>query len=191
MKKRARKSANNSRTSRKVWTVICLVLVWAVAIAVRSDAIYRIYPLDYQESIDAYGTEYGIDPYFISAVIYAESGFDEQAVSQKGAVGLMQIMPETGEWAAQKVGIEDYTEAMLGTADTNIQIGCWYLGYLNDLFEGDARKILAAYNAGPANVQEWTEDDGSLESIPYEETENYLEKVQRYYEIYKRLYNDF
>jgi soluble lytic murein transglycosylase len=103
----------------------------------------------------------------------------------------MQIMPDTGAWAAGKMGIEGYSADMLSDPSVNISIGCWYLRYLSDLFDGDMRKVLAGYNAGPANVQNWVNSEGALDNIPYEETERYLEKVLRYYEIYKGLYSNF
>ena len=80
---------------------------------------------------------------------------------------------------------------MLSDPSTNIRIGCWYLGYLGGLFDADARKVLAAYNAGPSNVQQWLETDSALQDIPFEETEKYLERVQINYEIYQGLYDTF
>jgi soluble lytic murein transglycosylase len=170
---------------------VCLLGICIAAVFLRTTVLYRIYPLDYEEEIAEWSRTYTINEYLVCAVICAESRFDETAVSPKGAVGLMQIMPDTGEWAAGKIGIEGYSDQMLTDPNTNIRIGCWYLSYLDDKFSGDARKVLAAYNAGPANVQEWLETDEALENIPFEETENYLERVQRNYEIYKGLYDVF
>jgi soluble lytic murein transglycosylase len=87
--------------------------------------------------------------------------------------------------------LEGYTADKLSDAKTNIAIGCWYLNYLGGLFDGDMRKVLAGYNAGPNNVQNWLNSEGKLDNIPYEETEQYLERVLRYYEIYRGLYSDF
>ncbi len=188
---RRRTSARDDYKKRKAWTIVCLILVCAAAILLRGVAVYKLYPLKYQEQIKQYSEVYNIDAYFVSAVICAESGFDQQAISSKGAIGLMQIMPDTGEWAAGKIGIENYSLSVLNEPDTNIQIGCWYLGYLRDKFDGDPRKVLAAYNAGPSNVGDWLVEDSGLENIPFEETDSYIEKVQNNYEIYKGLYNDF
>ncbi len=186
-----RRKTGDSPKKRKIWTVVCLVGICIAAVLLRTTILFRIYPLDYEEEIAEWSRTYTINEYLVCAVICAESGFDEAAVSPKGAVGLMQIMPDTGEWAAEKIGIEDYSVDELTDPDMNIQIGCWYINYLDEKFGGDVRKVLAAYNAGPANVQEWLESDGALENIPFEETENYLERVQRNYEIYKGLYDVF
>ena len=186
-----RRKAGDMPSKRKLWTVICLVVVCIAAFILRASIVYKIYPLEYQQEIAQWSDTYTIDAYLVCAVICTESGFDETAISPKGAVGLMQIMPSTGEWSAQKIGIEDYSNDMLLDPETNIQIGCWYLSYLGGLFESDARKVLAAYNAGPAKVQEWVESDSLLQNIPYDETKNYLERVQRNYEIYKGIYDEF
>lgn len=175
----------------KLWTVLCLVIVCAAAIVLRGVLVYRVYPLDFKENIAASSKKHDVDKYLVCAVIYAESHFNEKAVSRKGAVGLMQIMPDTGEWSAGKMGLESFDGDQLTDPEVNISIGCWYLGYLSGRFEGDTRKILAAYNAGPNKIQEWFDSEGRLGSIPYKETEDYIEKVQRYYEIYKGLYKDF
>ena len=173
-----------------MWTIICLVLVCAVAVALRINLIYKLYPIKYEEEIALYAETYTIDEFFVCAVIYAESHFNAEAVSGKGAVGLMQVMPETGAWAAKKIGIDGFTDDMLNDPGTNIQIGCWYLNYLTNMFDGDARLVLAAYNAGPSNAREWITEDGELD-VQFDETKDYLEKVQRYYEIYRGLYKEF
>lgn len=191
MTKHRKKRGNAAAIKRRVWTIVCILLVCAIAFVLRTVIVYELYPLEYQDEIKNYGAEYAIDKYLVCAVICAESHFDEQAVSPKGAVGLMQIMPGTGEWAAGIIGIDGYTEDMLNDPGVNIHIGCWYLRYLSDMFGGIDQHVLAAYNAGPANVQNWIDDDCSLEDIPFEETENYLEKVEKYNDIYKGLYNDF
>jgi|APSaa5957512576_1039674.scaffolds.fasta_scaffold40542_2 soluble lytic murein transglycosylase len=177
-------------TKMKIWTVLCILLVCATAFVVRGVLVYKIFPLDYEESIIKYSEEYEIDKYLVCAVIFAESGFDDTARSSAGAVGVMQIIPGTGEWAAEKIGIESYNEQMLLDPDINIRIGCWYLSYLGAKFENDSEKFLAAYNAGPSKVEEWIDSDGTLREIPYEETENYVLRIKRYYNIYKGLYND-
>ncbi len=177
---------NRSRT----WTIICVVLVCAIALLLRGVIVYQIYPLKFVDEIKQYSGEYAQDPYFVSAVICTESGFDETAVSSRGAMGLMQIMPDTGAWAAEKIGIADFTTEMLNQPDVNIRIGCWYLNYLSDMFGGDVDKVMAAYNAGPNNVIEWA-GDGKLTDIPFGETKDYLKKVTRNLQIYKGLYDEF
>lgn len=184
-------NAQKSGLSLKTWTIICLVLICIIAVILRGIVVYKLYPLEYKEEIAASSDKYSLDKYMVSAVICTESHFNDAAKSPKGAVGLMQVMPETGKWAADKMGLEDYTDSKLSDPDVNIEIGCWYLHYLKEMFGDDKRKILAAYNAGPANVKDWTKSDGTLSDIPFEETQQYLNRVLRYYEIYKGLYKDF
>jgi len=109
-------------------------------------------------------------------------------------VGLMQIMPDTGAWIAGKIDMTNYNEEMLKNADVNIRLGCWYLRYLTDRFGGVRNHVLAAYNAGPGNLKKWLENDdysrdGVLVNIPFQETSSYVERVERAYEKYKKLYD--
>ena len=185
------KKEDTSKRKAIVWTVLCLVFVCVIAFFLRGVLVYKAFPLNYVDEIKNYSGEYSIDEYLISAVIATESGFDATAESSSGAMGLMQIMPDTGVWAAQKIGIESFDVQMLNDPDVNIRIGCWYLNYLKDKYDGDAKKVLAAYNAGPSRVDDWVDNDGVLREIPFVETENYVVKVQRNYNIYKGLYDDF
>ena len=182
---------SSNKTKIKAWTVICIILICAAAFLLRGVIIFKVYPLEYEELILQYSDEYSIDEHLVCAVISAESGFDSAALSSPGAMGLMQIMPDTGEWIAEKLGIEGFETNMLYDPETNIKYGCWYLNYLNSVFDGDIDKILAAYNAGPSRVKEWLDSDGNLREIPYVETENYMFKIKKNYEVYKSLYPDF
>ena len=185
------KHSAKTKNKAKIWTVVCLLLVCAAAILLRGFFVYKIYPLKYEDLIIKYSTEYSIDEHLVCAVISAESSFNETALSGSGAMGLMQIMPDTGSWIAEKIGIDGFETSMLYDPETSIKLGCWYLNYLNALFDGDVRKVLAAYNAGPSRVSEWIDDDGVLTEIPYKETDNYIIKIEKNYEIYKALYADF
>ncbi len=123
-----------------------------------------------------------------------ESSNDSDAVSEVGAIGLMQIMPDTGTWIAHKLDMDDvYTEDMLYDPETNIEFACWYLRFLTGRFDGNVMKIVAAYNAGHGSVEDWLEDErfssnGELTSIPFEQTARYYEKVMTAYENYTTLY---
>ena len=181
----------NDKNKRKIWTVLCILLVLFTAFFLRGYVVYKVYPLENEDLISKYSKQYSIDEYLVCAVISAESGFDETALSSKGAMGLMQIMPDTGEWAASKAGIDNFETNMLYDPETNIMLGCWYLNYLSDVFDGDIKIVLAAYNAGPSRVREWIDADGVLREIPYIETENYIIKIEKNYSIYKGLYADF
>ena len=105
----------------------------------------------------------------------------------------MQIMPETGQWIAEKIDLGDYSDDMRFDPDTSIHMGCWYLRYLSDRFS-ETDTVLAAYNAGPNKVSEWLEDESysddgkTLYHIPYEETDNYVKRVNQANDIYNLFY---
>lgn len=153
-----------------------------------------LYPREYSDQVDKYSEKYGADKYLIYAIIKTESNFDKDAVSPKKAMGLMQVTEVTGEWAAEKIGINDFTEDMLFDPDTNIEIGCWYISKLLCQF-GSCDTAIAAYNAGSGNVSKWLENnklssDGlNLAAIPYSETENYVKKIKKTRKIYEYLYS--
>lgn len=149
----------------------------------------RLYP--YQALIDRHARDFGLDPPLVAAVIDNESGFDPRKRSPDGAVGLMQVMPETGRLAARALGIEDYDDADLWDPDVNVRVGCWYLGTLLERFDGDLVAALAAYNAGPARIEAWRQtvrwrERRGIERIPVMETRSYVLLVLREYEAYRR-----
>ncbi len=127
-------------------------------------------------------------------MIKAESNFDRRAVSERGARGLMQIMPETGSWIALQMGSPAFKPDQLFEPETSIVFGAWYLADLGREFDQDIVLILAAYNGGPGNVKEWissnklTRGKVTIEKIPFPETRNYVRKVLFYHQIYSYLY---
>lgn len=174
--------------------IIAALLTWGLFVLTYS-LERKTYKLDYPEEIERYAAKYNLDKYLVAAMIHCESGNDPEAESPKGAIGLMQIMPDTAEWAADKLGIENFTLDMLKEPHVNIEIGCWYLSFLNERFSSDLHTVIAAYNAGHGRVAKWLNDpnvslNGELVNIPYQETEDYLKKVQRAYDKYKILYKD-
>jgi len=183
-----------SKRRKKVLMIIAAFLIAVIIIAGAYLYCKYKYPLKYETLIEEYSQEFSLDPYLVATVVWAESRFNPAAVSGSGAIGLMQIMPETGKWIAGKLGVKDYTSDLLYTAGINIQFGCWYLSYLENKFDGDMIKILAGYNAGPNKVEQWEEEWGEeyspiWEDIPYEETKNYVKKIQSAEKIYKILYD--
>ncbi len=159
--------------------------------------ILRIFFIfDYQESIQTIGHTYGIDPHLLGAVIFVESRFDPAAKSKKGAVGLMQIMPTTGEWVAHQLGWKDFRLEDLVDPVKNLELGCWYLAYLKKYFNGNEVAALAAYNAGHRYVQDWIDtkvwegDLVKIENIPFVETKKYLFQINAIRKIYRYLYPD-
>ena len=194
-------AAGARRRSRRISIAVCalcLMLIGIIGAYYLTDyldwAKINNYPLKYEDLIDRYSQEYQLDPGLVCAVIYAESGFDPKAVSVDGARGVMQIMPDTGDWIAGKLDMDDYDADMLFEPEVNIRFGCWMLNYLYGRFSGDAKKALAAYNAGQGNVDKWMKDpscskDGlTLDHIPFRETRNYVKKVMAAHDIYMERY---
>jgi soluble lytic murein transglycosylase len=154
------------------------------------------YPQGYWDSIATYSKKYGQDPYFIAAIIREESQFQAAALSPAGARGVMQVMPQTGEWIARNVGVPGFDRSRLFEPDMAINVGTWYISHLMKRFKGDPLFVAAAYNAGPEAVTSWLGRNGSagmerdvfVESIPFSETRGYVKKVLRNYAEYKRIY---
>lgn len=144
---------------------------------------------EYYEYIIKFSEKNGLEPEFVFALIKAESDFDSSAVSNKGAVGLMQIMPKTAEFIAEKIGYNKKIE--LKNACANIMLGCAYLAYLKEKFYFDC-EILCAYNAGEGVVKKWLSDDSysqdgkTLQFIPYSQTRDYVNKTILYKKKFKQ-----
>ncbi|WAM30532.1 lytic transglycosylase domain-containing protein [Caldicellulosiruptor naganoensis] len=155
----------------------------------------QLYPLRFANSIKKYSKEINVDPYLICAIIKSESNFNQFAISKKGAIGLMQLSPLTAKWVAYKLKLE-YSREKLYDPDYNILIGTWYIKYLIDYYKNDTRLAVAAYNAGMTNVNKWLyQKDRStfeVDEIPFKETNHFVRRVFKSYEIYKKLYqNEF
>lgn len=150
------------------------------------------YPMTFSKEIIALGNDYQVESALIASVANVESNFKETAISNKGAVGVMQLIPSTAEWLAGKIGIE-YKEEKLLDGEYNLKLGTYYLSYLIDYFDDDKLGV-CAYNAGQGNVslwlknQEYSKDGKTLNKIPFEETKNYLNKVYKNYNYYKNRY---
>lgn len=153
-----------------------------------------LYPLNYQQIIIQEAKQAQLDPSLVAAVINVESRWRADAVSRKGAKGLMQLMPTTAEWIAEKTGQAGVTEQDLFLPETNIRLG---VSYLTDLLThfGSETLALAAYNGGRGNVKTWLDDglwDGkqdTIEAIPFGETRRYVLKVEAQRKIYSRIYD--
>lgn len=154
------------------------------------------YPLEYEEVIVKSSSGNGLDPALVAAVIYEESGFDPASRSNAGAMGLMQLMPETAEWIAGKTGGTDFAVDDLDDPAINIAYGTWYLAYLMDRYGGSEVLALAAYNGGAENVDRWyasAQTAGrpfdSLLDIPYEETRMFVADVLEGRDAYNKAYD--
>jgi len=182
-----------NRSLRFFLGIIVLLLTALIAVNGTKAVLKSIYPLKYKEYVYRYSSRNNLNPYLVFAIIKAESNFDPLATSNKKAKGLMQITDETGEWIARRLKMEKYSADYLYNPETNISMGCWYLGWLMKQFN-DIDLVIAAYNGGHGNVNEWLKDRNlsssgiSLEKIPFKETQNYLKRVRKNLYIYKKLY---
>lgn len=145
------------------------------------------YPLEYDHIVTAHARNYDLEPELVAAVIYAESRFDPEAVSSAGAVGLMQLLPETAKGIALRTGGDRFVVSDLRNPEINVRYGSWYLDHLRGRYDGDMRLTLAAYHAGPGNVDEWL-DRGS--GIEFAETREYVNEVMRVRDVYAKAYPD-
>ena len=168
--------------------LVAIILIIIVAICINKLMIKTLYKKDYSEHVIKYSQKYGVDENLIYALIKAESNFDAEAVSNKNAQGLMQLMFSTAEEVANQNGIE-LTEENILNPDININIGTKYISTLLEKYEC-VELAIAAYNAGIGNVDKWIEkgvikSDGSdIENIPFKETNTYVRKIMRDYKIY-------
>lgn len=173
---------------------VLLVSVTGLALSgdVRPRIQSRLNPLRYENEIRQAAARHDVDPYLVAAVARAESGYDPGAVSSAGAVGLMQIMPATAEWIVQRDDWQGGPVGDLTDPAANLELGAFYLAFLIDLFGGDVRSALAAYNAGQGTVATWLDGAGpgrsSLEpaDIPFPETRGFVERVERFRSIYRQ-----
>jgi soluble lytic murein transglycosylase len=174
--------------------VAVIGLAVALAIAPRADRAVQeavLLPLRHDDIIRQQAEEKDLDPALIAGVIFAESHFRDQT-SHAGAKGLMQIMPETADYIAQKSGGIAFEQGDLATPQVNIAYGSWYLRHLLDKYDGREVLALAAYNAGQGNVDKWlaSTNDARLHptDIPYPETRHYVAKVLDARDDYRREY---
>lgn len=172
-------------------TAVALIVTGRTVVPVVSE---NLFPIGYQEDIARVAEEYGLDPYLVAAVVKTESGFDPAAVSPVGAVGLMQLMPDTAGWL---IGLDIWrgdSEPLLTDPADNLELGACYLAYLTAKFgEDNMTATLAAYNAGPTAVGRWVEAAGGTEAfgfddIEFPETRTFVERVMRYWLLYTRIH---
>ena len=179
--------------------VVTLLFILIVSVFLFKDNLLKIlYPKTYQEVVLVYEEKYNVEENLIFAVIKAESNFNKNAISNRNAIGLMQIMEETAKDVAQKNDIEinfDNLREELCDVYKNIEIGTCYLSTLMQKYQ-NKEVALAAYNAGTGVVDGWIKkgiiqkDGTDIENIPYKETNNYVRKIVRDYKIHEDLYKN-
>lgn len=183
----------------KKFLAICAALV-AIYFLISVPTVQKkfLYPFPYRSTVESYSSRWKVDKFLTIAVMKVESNFSEAAHSQSGAVGLMQIMPETAAWIAYQLGEAPEEAAQdiknLRDPETNIRYGTWYLAELEYEFKGNDVLALAAYNAGRGTVHEWMEKNhwsdnfSDVDKIPYAETRDYVKRVLHCREKYAKLY---
>ena len=180
--------------------IIAVILLISIGAGFLSDFAITLfeknaYKREYSEYVTVYSQKYGVPETLIFSVIRTESSFDSGAVSSVGAVGLMQLLPDTFTWLTDEILFEHLETGMLYDPETNIRYGTYYLSRLYDRY-GRWDLALAAYNGGPGNVDKWLADDnyadgeGGLRRIPFKETRQFVKKVTDAWDMYERLYGD-
>lgn len=190
-----RKAARRRR--RSITGVIVAALTIAVVVLVLPLARKAVndlgLPLQYQAVIRQQAAEKRLDPALVAAVIYAETKFDPRT-SSAGAIGLMQILPQTAMYLAHRSGATTFRTADLSTPQVNIAYGSYYLRYLLDEFHGSTMMALAAYNGGEANVDQWIAEAHArgarfvIGDIPFPETRAYVQRVLQARQDYRQTY---
>jgi soluble lytic murein transglycosylase len=145
------------------------------------------YPLEYETIVRTHAREHGLDPALLAAVVYAESRYDPNARSAAGAVGLMQLLPETARGIALRTGGTRFVVADLRDPDINVRYGSWYIDHLRAHYHGDITLALAAYHAGQGNVDHWQREGVG---ISFPETKAYVDEVERVRRVYATAYRD-
>ena len=143
------------------------------------------YPLEYEHVLRAHARNYDLDPALLAAVVYVESRFDPDAESAAGAIGLMQLLPDTAEGIALRTGGDRFVVADLRNPEINVRYGSWYLDHLRDRYR-TPRLVLAAYHAGQGNVDRWQEDGSG---IVFPQTRSYVAEVMRLRDVYANAYS--
>ena len=142
------------------------------------------YPLRYEQIVRGHARNYRLDPALLAAVIYQESKFQADAKSSSGAIGLMQLQPDTAKGIAIRTGGSKFQTSDLYNAEINVRYGSWYLRHLLDKY-GDEQTALAAYNAGQRNVDTWRSEG---KGIQFSETREYVDRVEHLKGVYRHAY---
>ena len=176
--------------------LIIFLIVVVLVVIFRDDLLKIIYPKTYDNIITTYADRYDVDKDLVFALIKSESDFNPDVKSNKGAIGLMQLMKQTAIEIAPTIDLKIQNNEMeenLLNPEININIGTKYLQTLLEKYNS-IELALTAYNAGAGNVDKWIEqglleEDGSnIEKVPFKETNKYVRSILRDYKIYKKIY---
>jgi len=189
----------NIKIGSTIKAAVMLVLLIMALVAVYNRDWFQkkyIFHFPYQESIEYYAKLNKVDPLLVVSIMKVESKFDPEANSGAGAIGLMQLMPDSGRWIAAEIGEPLVRTSALEDPETSIKLGSWYIASLIDENNGNLVLALAAYNAGRGNVyswineKHWSADFNDADSIPFRETSAFVKKVLNNYSNYKKLYRN-
>ncbi|MCQ2564867.1 MAG: lytic transglycosylase domain-containing protein [Clostridia bacterium] len=177
------------------FVIVILILSIAFAYILLGGKLFLVltHPIKFENYINFYAEKTNLSPSLIASLINVESGYKTNAKSNKNALGLMQIKLETAIYVAGLNGLTLPTETDLYVPETNIQFGTLYFEYLQTKFE-DIITCLCAYNAGETRVRSWLKNtnyslDGKiLNTIPFSETKNYVNKVLSNQKFYQKVY---
>ena len=191
-----RRQESNRRFAAFFMGVIILCVAFSFFFAMQSESMQRqyLYPYPYRSVVEHYAAKYHVDSSLVAGMILSESKFRSEAKSHRGAVGLMQLMPETALWISEQIDDEEYSLGALHEPQKNIEYGTWYIASLEEEFGGNDVLALAAYNAGRGNVHDWMEENHwsmdfhEVSAIPYEETRAYVASVLKNRQKYLQLY---
>lgn len=188
-----KKEKSESKIVKGIAVFLLSVLLFAVIFFGSVSVLKTLYPMKYNHFVEEYALKNDLSEYFVFAVIECESGFDPEAVSGVGAVGLMQIMPDTFDWINYRLK-KDLPFSRAYDPETSIEYGCHFYGYLMKKYKNEATAV-AAYHAGMTNVDKWLKDENyssdgnNLHTIPYPSTQKYVERVMKTKNIYQKLYD--
>ena len=181
-----------TKSAKFLFKLILVFLILAAILLAGISLIYRLFPVKYYDSIIKYCSKFDTDEALVLSLIKAESNFNENALSNAGAKGLMQLTDDTFAFCKKHCGLS--SDADILNAEDNICAGIWYLSFLLKRYNGNTKNAVAAYNAGLVTVDKWltsekySSDNKTLNVVPYGETHRHIKKIMKYKKIYAFLY---
>ncbi len=182
---------------KKFFGFLFLVLIVGAAVGVLFvympfSVKQNTYPVYFSEEVERYSSEFGVDKALVYAVIKVESNFEPDAVSDAGAIGLMQMIEDSFDWIKKKLGCDDLVFEDLYTPEYSIRFGCYMLDYLYEKY-GSVELAAAAYHCGMTTVDGWIEqgiidpENVDVDSIQGSKTQYYVKKVLKAYNKYSQI----
>ncbi len=185
------------RRRRRNAVIYGIVMVIFIFVGLFNGSLQRLfYPQSYSLEVEIWAYEYEVDPLLVYAIIYTESGFDADAVSDAEAIGLMQMTSDTFDWLKPRVAPdEELIFQDLFTPNNAVRFGTYFYAMCLERYGGDVSTAAAAYHSGWTTVDEllvqpeYSEDGVTLTSFPYPQMQNYVAKINDNYAKYQDLYS--